>query len=814
MHEPGLTGQTELALSGSVDSSQPIQHLRVFNGYRWGRLTPATGPWSWNSTIPHRDLRTLTFRAVARDAFGATLHAARGLDVDSRVDGPRLSANLTVNRWYTDQFPELAITWPAVDDGSGIVGTWAEIDTISNTEPLVPVGSNVLASALDEPGAYYGHVRVMDGAGNEHTAHAGPFLLNRTQTPSVILADGYLDFAGGEYPSGTLLNYDPYAAFKPAALWGTWDAGRLHLAYPGQAWGTDSLLAVYLDTRAGGLLSTLAPISAAHTLPFAADFAFVMGGSSTDGHALYTAESGAWTAIDSPLSYAVSHIGTEIVLDRSEIGATGPVKLVAFAEDSRGVWAVLPGGARPATTESISGTVVFGETLNWDRLGEGAVPGEGQDQVIAPAVIVNPEWDNVLFSNQTTAFTMTVTNPDVGPYERVPLTLEANPELVLTDVSGADCISCPPGASQWTLYADVAAGATQTVTVGAMSLGDGLSGVFPISLTASLANSGLPSEPQPAARAQYNLDRGVAVVNLLDEDEMMWAAPGEPEMSFLPNWSAIFQRCMQQVEANTGSGWHPVCEMGDCTAISGEVLPQSSQLWQVRVTGANGRTSDPVFRTVVADEVAPMAQISPTLVLSGALAFVRGMAWDEFPTTRAPAKVEVSVDGGRFYPAFLSAAGQPARVGGSSQQESSSPVKWLFPLWLTSQDGATTEVVARAIDQAGNVGPETVPLTIILDNRGPSMTATQRNGWLEGTASDGSGVASVSISLDGGVHYQPVALAGEEWSFQMSSWEGSPPQPFAMLRAADVWGNVTHELLPVETADHRLYLPLILKTGR
>jgi len=119
----------------------------------------------------------------------------------------------------------------------------------------------------------------------------------------------------------------------------------------------------------------------------------------------------------------------------------------------------------------------------------------------------------------------------------------------------------------------------------------------------------------------------------------------------------------------------------------------------------------------------------------------------------------------------------------------------------------------RLVDQAGNVGPATDPLPIILDNRGPRMTAAQIEGWLEGTARDGSGVASVSLSLDGGAYYQPVAVEGEVWSFELSSWAGSWPESFAMLRAVDLWGNITRELLPVEMEHNELYLPLILKGG-
>jgi len=95
---------------------------------------------------------------------------------------------------------------------------------------------------------------------------------------------------------------------------------------------------------------------------------------------------------------------------------------------------------------------------------------------------------------------------------------------------------------------------------------------------------------------------------------------------------------------------------------------------------------------------------------------------------------------------------------------------------------------------------------------------------LEGSVRDGSGVSSVEVSLDGGIHYQPVALRGETWSFDMASWSGAR-QSFAMLRAVDVWGNITHEMIPVDTSAiptptpspsvWRLYLPMVLiQAGR
>ncbi|RME84986.1 MAG: hypothetical protein D6775_04050, partial [Caldilineae bacterium] len=200
---PVLSQQTHLSLRGIFTSTQPAQSLRVFDGYGWHSLPPATGPWSLDTLIPPSDRRTLALRVLARDAYGAVLYATRSLTVDTFIAPPVLSANLVAGQWQMDISPTLVISWPTPTDASGVVGTWAVIDTISNTIPTTPSLTNRVTHTLNQAGVYYGHVRVRDGAGNEFTSHAGPFPLNRTRTPSSILPDGLLDLSHGEYPPGT-----------------------------------------------------------------------------------------------------------------------------------------------------------------------------------------------------------------------------------------------------------------------------------------------------------------------------------------------------------------------------------------------------------------------------------------------------------------------------------------------------------------------------------------------------------------------------------------------------------------------------------
>jgi hypothetical protein len=658
---------------------------------------------------------------------------------------------------------------------------------------------------------------VQDGVGNEDISHAGPFLVNRTRTFSVILPDGTLDLPAGEWSGTTLLNYDPYAQFKPAALWGTWDYDWIYLGYPDSAWGPSSRLTIYLDTQAGGLTSAMAPVSGTHayTLPFAADFAFAMGGSSENPYDLHTAGSGDWSPVPSPLSFAVSSVDTEIVLMREEIDAYGPVRLLAFAEHQDGVWAVLPAGARPTTAEVITGPIAFQDSFYWPGLESGVEPAKGQSQVIAPDVTINTAWDNVLISGQTTAFTVTVRNPDVGAYEDVPLTIQTSPLMELTRVNGAPCISCPAGGSQWVLASDVASGSTQTVTLSALTTAEGVSGVLPMTVTAELAGSGLPlmtvrgglavsgngSEPLFAS-GQYFLDHGVGEVDLFGPEALGYAQAGDTMMRFAPSTATMFYRCWQMVEANTGSGWTVVGPMGDHVALSAYLPPEATQVWQVRVSSACGRRSEPVVMTMIADDVVPSAQVSLTRHLTGTFSFLRGTTSDNFPSTRPPQRVEVSINGGRYQPAVVSANGG----SGSSQ------ATWLFPMEFSDQDGEVIEVVARAVDEAGNVGPSSTPITVTVDNVGPAVTYAMDGQVLEGTASDGSGVALVELSVDGGLSYEPATLDDGSWSYPLSSCPGSHGLAFALIRARDELGNTTREVAVWPAAGFGVYLPLVVRS--
>ncbi|MCU0522943.1 MAG: VCBS repeat-containing protein, partial [Anaerolineae bacterium] len=253
-------GFLRVRMTGIVTGTAPIQSLRVFDGERWTRmplLAESPGGWSNESNIARSDLRTITFRAVARDGLGNVAHIARTVTTDTLVAAPALLATLPTESWSTNITPTLVITWPTVVDLGSPVTRYASIDRTSDTVPTTLVGANQVSRALDAPGAWYAHVRIVDSSGNEQVVHDGPYGVNRTRTPSAILPDGTLDFYGAEYTEGMATGYDPYAAAKPALLLATWDTDWLYLGFIGSDWTPEERLVIYVDTKAGGSTASL-----------------------------------------------------------------------------------------------------------------------------------------------------------------------------------------------------------------------------------------------------------------------------------------------------------------------------------------------------------------------------------------------------------------------------------------------------------------------------------------------------------------------------------------------------------------------------
>ncbi|MBI5566352.1 MAG: FG-GAP repeat protein, partial [Chloroflexi bacterium] len=803
-------GFLRVNISGTLISPNPIQAFRTFDGERWTRqplFFTAPGPWFDQSNIERSDQRTITFRSVARDAFGNVIHSIQRVTTDTLIARPVISGNLQGDKWYTNITPTLVITWNPIIDANPIT-RYAVIDQISNTLPTSVVGVNQVSRVLDAPGAWYAHVRVVDSAGNQRVVHDGPYLINRLRTPSAILPDGLLDFANTEYTEGMFATYDPYAIQKPALMLATWDANKLYLGFTGSDWNLEKRLAIYLDTQAGGSTSSLGPImpggEAVHTLPFAADYALVISGVPT--YTIYSNTGAGWIISPTNASYAIANDDTEIVFDRNGIGATAgvPVSMLAYVAVNDGVGAIIPSGARISTTQIITGPITFTDKVYWPSLANGypSVASDLPTQWIAPLVKINPGFKTQLQPNEVATLTITVNNVDVLSYNNQPMTVTLGQAPALMNfvslIGGASCQSCPANSRQWVLQVDASAGQPATVTLTAKALTPASTGVFSVPVSATLAYQGLPNLPQPPATTAYAIDNSVGKAKFAKVGPIVFAPPGVFKLPLYIDLGSPFLMCKaQSVSINKGAGFSLLGALGAVQSVTHTLPAGYNQLWTLQVQSTNGKVSTDTV-TVKTDGLVPSVQFTPTLVFTKAFGLLKGLAFDD---SGFLSSVEVSLNGGAFKKALLGDGSVLVNAPQVGQ------VEWTLPIDAANTDGDPLQVVARAVDAAGNVGPNSAPITITLDTTGPTINVSDAGSTVSGTVFDGSGVSEVAISLDGGTTYQLATLNGSNWSFNRTTWVGGTPIAFVMIRARDVYGNES-QTVDVSDVKH-VYLPVV-----
>lgn len=151
--------------------------------------------------------------------------------------------------------------------------------------------------------------------------------------------------------------------------------------------------------------------------------------------------------------------------------------------------------------------------------------------------------------------------------------------------------------------------------------------------------------------------------------------------------------------------------------------------------------------------------------------------------------------GGTVYPAVWAAEPWDETAGEAR----------VFRAWINPGTGPFT-INAVAEDKAGNVGQSAaVGLTVSgidpTDIQLPELTVDTptNNGWVTstvqfaGTASDAiSGIASVEVSVDGGVSWRAATVSSDNWSLVWQGPRGMPTLSFpAQVRATDRAGNAT-----------------------
>ncbi len=812
-----------ITLTGNLTATpaQNPQYVRVFDGAHWYRMPGVAADWTSVSDIPRADLRTYTMRLVARDAYGGRDHILQTHALDALVAAPQLSANLPMT-WHTDLQPTLVVSWPIVSDASGVTAYFAAIDTVSNTVPVDVNVSHAISQTLLDPGVYYAHVRVVDGAGNGRVSHLGPFLVNRNATPSVIHVDGQLDFEGGvasdhgEYPYTSNLNYDPYAPDNPSALYGTWNANWLYLAHNLANWnGPNSFsansFAVYLDSRVGGGSNTLAIGESVHTMPFDADFAMLF----RDGtHTLYENNAGSWSPISSPSSYADVGAGTEMAFDRTELGATGnaPIAVIAYTYNDQGVHTVLPAGARPTVTTYLSGSVTFvglpqGGAFSPLVLG---TPASGAypvlytgffGQVIEPLVSVQPLGYTTLLPGQASVINVTIQNPDAWGY-LIPMTVtlgDAGAEqlMQIMSVNGASCAACPAGGREWRV--NIETSNTRLISFTLAALTPTVQGVYTVPVSVQVGQWGLPIAPHLPVTVDYIVENAVSSADFAFTSPFAAFKPGVAKLGMLVD--SFGSVCYQRLSVDTGSGWRTVSGFGTGAVVTNTLAPSETQEWRLRVERLDGAVQSAIVtRTVHADMSAPQTTVDLAGALSGTLVYLTGGVSDNFGIGR----VMVSLNAGPFRPALVRIGAPPV----ATLSRLAASASWILPADLGSRDGETVTITARTTDEAGNVGAS-VSITTVVDTVAPNFTILKSGTLLSGIAVDGSGVVTLAVSLNDGVSTIPAHFTNGTWSFDLRDWVG-PREPYALVRATDKFGNVAIKVVKL-TVTYKTYIPRVVR---
>jgi len=796
--QPVVAGRS-ISTTVAIGGLNQIRDWRYFDGRRWHDLPLIATRQTISAPLPLLDGQPLTLRLAARTIYGITDQISLTLPVDNQPPLLLPTANLPARAWQTDLSPTLVVTWPEVTDRSGVAGVWAVIDTRPDTVPTTPVVNNRVQRTLDTPAAYYAHILAVDNAGNRALRHLGPFGANRSRTPSVAAVDGILDLAGGEYPQSSLLSVDPLGDFGEGALWGTWDNDALFLAHSEAGWSPERQLFVYLDTASGGLSSGLPAFSATHTLPFAADRLLVLGAETPSGFAVYAPGSGRWQTASATGWQVAEDYATEIRIDRTIVGARGSVGILAYVMDERGLQQVYPPTARPAERDERATGAALGESLRWADLAANVEPRAGQSRLTTPEIVLGAGREERLREGQTIDFTVAMTRPLSRLEEQPNLVIQSSAGLQLLGVSDAVCVDCPAAGSRWVVAKELRPGQTGQLAVRAKVVNSLPTGSHPVSVTVGLAAG--RQDLGPVGVHHWLVDAAVGSVQFLDTTDTIHVQPGP----FLVDFDLFgdLLSCLTGVEANTGNGWGAICETGNCAGITGNIAANASMTVQARLT--NGPRSSPAAQvTLIADNVAPTAILSPTQVIAASQPFLQGTSSDAFPAGGVPQRVEVSVDGGPFVPVQVAPSmdtSRRSRRGGEAGE-------WLFPLRLGQMDGQTVQVSVRAVDRAGNVGATTAT-TVTVDTVGPTVSATQDGSALVIAAQDGSGVATVAVSLDGGKSYTQAQAVGTGWRFALSF---GLTDGVALIRATDVWGNQSAVATPVDadvTGTISIYLPTI-----
>lgn len=412
-----LNGLEHVIFSGTVNEGASVEQIDVeINGApAVGRaLLPTTsGEWRfyWDPGSANIDGGSHDVTVTVTDRGGRTAQATRTILVDttppdvveisfSLADGTPIAPAQPIRAAN----PQVVMEWTASSDGSGLNSYYVGW-TGAPTQPA----DQLIARSPSEPERHvtsfaegqlrYAHLIIEDNVGNQQGYDIGPFYFDSPATPDLIDDLAYQGWAESGYAQvGADRSNSESSSGNVQKLYTSWNENALRLLWEGANWNHDGDLFIYLDTTGGGASQALNPFNDGRSvqLPtingpaFGAEYMVWVQDSSTA--LLYKANGNNWTqerAITDNFRFGGGR--TDLRLPFAWLGITTPASnglgLVAFASDEGALtlWSSIPDrnplNSPRLANGSIAGADVLQLTLTqqlrFASLGSGIRPAEG-----------------------------------------------------------------------------------------------------------------------------------------------------------------------------------------------------------------------------------------------------------------------------------------------------------------------------------------------------------------------------------------------------------------------------------------------------
>ena len=427
-------GIAKVELRALADGYTSAWYAAALNGEAWQVLiNPGYGfkPDGKQFTLEARVTDRAGWTQTVSKTVIADLQPPAPVDLEiSYADISGVHPITQTNTIISSSTPTLDLRWTASSDGSGIASYkagWTIQDVSVTTEALTdfgPADQRLASYQSGEAQRLTVSVAGFDQYGNSQSQDFGPIYVDGPLTPDYIS----LNDSGGIYHGWmeggcSLLGKDRRAnrmlsssatRDHDQALYATWDAQALRLAWTGANWSGDGDLFIYLDSMAGGTLQALNPYTTTATavlqMPGVTPLGTSQGAMSADYVVwveddqtawLYQWDGSAWVAASQldetqyRFDGGLENGTTDVYLPFTLLGITDPqatpVKLVAFAteEGTLQLWAALPQN-NPVTSSFVTGLpraeqayvrFALNTPYRWDGLQGGFCPNGSQSAI-------------------------------------------------------------------------------------------------------------------------------------------------------------------------------------------------------------------------------------------------------------------------------------------------------------------------------------------------------------------------------------------------------------------------------------------------